>query len=105
MSRPMLLIATILTLGMASSASAAAGVTAAQSNPQTRTVVLDVENMTCAMCPITVRKSLEAVSGVIQASASNDTKTATVTYDPTMTTPDALVRATSEAGYPSTLRE
>ena len=28
------------------------------------TVTLEVKNMTCATCPITVRKSLEKVSGV-----------------------------------------
>lgn len=30
-----------------------------------RTVVLDVQDMTCELCPITVRKSLEKLPGVI----------------------------------------
>jgi len=29
-----------------------------------RTVTLAVQNMTCAVCPITVKKALEHVSGV-----------------------------------------
>lgn len=29
-----------------------------------KTVTLDVQNMTCGLCPITVKKSLEKVSGV-----------------------------------------
>ena len=29
-----------------------------------RTVTLDVKNMTCAVCPITVRKALEKAPGV-----------------------------------------
>ena len=32
-----------------------------------RTVVLDVQNMTCALCPITVKKSLQQVPGVAAA--------------------------------------
>ena len=29
-----------------------------------RTVTLDIQNMTCAVCPIMVKKALEHVSGV-----------------------------------------
>lgn len=29
-----------------------------------RTVMLDVQNMTCAVCPITVKKALEYIPGV-----------------------------------------
>ncbi|MDG9921759.1 cation transporter [Pseudomonas juntendi] len=29
-----------------------------------KTVTLNVQNMTCGLCPITVKKSLEKVSGV-----------------------------------------
>ena len=32
-----------------------------------QTVVLDVQNMTCELCPITVRKALEKVPGVSDA--------------------------------------
>ena len=31
------------------------------------TVTLDVENMTCSICPITVKKALEKVAGVTMA--------------------------------------
>ena len=31
-----------------------------------QTVVLDVENMTCPVCPITVKKALEKVPGVTE---------------------------------------
>ena len=72
---------------------------------ETRTVTLAVENMTCALCPITIRKALEKVDGVIEASASLETKTATVTFDPAKTTVEALTKATTNAGYPSKLKE
>ena len=71
----------------------------------TKTVTLDVQNMTCKFCPITVRKSLEKVSGVVEAKASLEAKTATVTFDPDKTNVEALIKATTNAGYPSTLKK
>ena len=64
-------------------------------------VVLDVKNMTCGLCPITVEASLKRVRGVAEAKANLDTKTATVIFDPDRTTPAALTKATTDAGYPS----
>ena len=69
----------------------------------TKTVTLAVDNMTCAACPITVRKALEKVPGVAKAKVDLETKTATVTFDPAKTKVEALTRATTEAGYPSKL--
>ena len=68
-----------------------------------QTAVLDVQNMTCSMCSITVRKSLEEVPGVIDAKVNYDHKTATVKYDPDKVSPPAFVKATTNAGFPSTL--
>ena len=65
------------------------------------TVVLDVKNMTCAVCPITVKKALQRVPGVTIAEVDLDKKTARVTFDPEKTSPAALTKATSDAGYPS----
>ncbi len=70
-----------------------------------QTVVLDVQNMTCPVCPITVRKSLERVPGVMEAKIDLDNKTATVKFDPDKATAAALIRATTEAGYPSTVHK
>ncbi len=70
----------------------------------TRTVTLAVENMSCATCPITVRKALEKVPGVAQAKVDFDTRTATVTFDPAKARVEDLTRATTEAGYPSKLK-
>ncbi len=70
-----------------------------------QTVTLDVQNMTCSFCPITVRKALEKVPGVVKAEASFETKTATVTFDPGKTNVEALTKATADAGYPSTLKK
>lgn len=69
------------------------------------TVTLDVKNMTCATCPITVKKAIERVSGVTAVHVDFDKKTATVTYDADKTKPDDLTRATTNAGFPSTVRK
>lgn len=70
-----------------------------------RTVTLDVKNMTCELCPITVKKSLEKVSGVRIVKIDFDKKTATVTYDSDKAQPSSLTAATTNAGYPSTPQE
>jgi mercuric ion binding protein len=68
-----------------------------------QTAVLDVQNMTCSICSITIHKALEKVPGVIVAKVDYDHKTATVEYDADKTSPSALVKATTNAGFPSTL--
>ncbi|HED35919.1 MAG TPA: mercury resistance system periplasmic binding protein MerP [Gammaproteobacteria bacterium] len=70
-----------------------------------KTVTLAVENMTCRMCPITIRKSLMKIDGVISAHADLDSKTATVRFDPHKTNIDALIAATTNAGYPSSVKQ
>lgn len=67
-----------------------------------QTAVLDVRNMTCPMCSITIRKALEKVLGVIDAKVDYDHKTATVKYDGDRTNSSALMKATANAGFPST---
>lgn len=69
-----------------------------------QTVTLDVQNMTCPLCPVTVKKSLEKVNGVNTVKVDFDKKTAIVTYDTDKTQPSVLTKATTNAGYPSTLQ-
>lgn len=69
-----------------------------------RTVTLDVRNMTCALCPITVKKSLLGVAGVSAAKVNYAKKTAVVTYDPAKVGLKALTQATTNVGYPSTVQ-
>lgn len=70
-----------------------------------QTVMLDVQNMTCPVCPITVKKALEKVPGVAEAKVDFGRKTATVKFDPDQTDTTALVDATTDAGYPSTIHK
>ncbi len=72
---------------------------------ENKVVTLDIPGMTCKFCPITVRKALEKVPGVIEAKSDYDTKTATVTFDPQKTSVEELTKATANTGYPSTLKK
>lgn len=69
----------------------------------TRTVTLSVPGMSCAACPLTVKKALSRVDGVEKAEVSYENKKAVVTFDDAKTTAEALTRATENAGYPSTV--
>ena len=83
------------------------GLIAALSAPAsaaTRTVTLSVPSMTCATCPITVRKALQKVGGVIEAKVTWEPREAIVTFDDTRTNAQALTEATRNAGYPSTVK-
>jgi mercuric ion binding protein len=62
-----------------------------------------VPGMNCAACPITVKKALGKVAGVARTDVNLDKREATVTFDDARTTPEALTRATRDAGFPSTL--
>lgn len=70
-----------------------------------KTVTLDVTGMSCAACPITVKKSLTKVTGVSRANVSYEKRQAIVVFDDTQTTLDKLTRATADAGYPSTIKD
>ncbi len=68
-----------------------------------RTVTLSVPTMDCPVCPITVKKALTKVDGVSKAEVDFDKRLAKVTFDDAKTNVDALTKATTHAGYPSTL--
>lgn len=66
-----------------------------------RSVTLAVDNMTCAMCGPTVKKALGQVAGVSRIDVATDKGLATVTFDDAKTTIEALIAATTNAGYPA----
>lgn len=82
---------------------AAFALTALAATP--KTVTLDVKNMTCELCPVTIRKSLEKLTGVSAVKIDFAKKTATVTFEPDKVQPGALTQATTNAGYPSTVHQ
>jgi len=72
-------------------------------NATEQTQQFSVKKMTCALCPVTVKKAIEKVDGVTLVKVDFDTKTATVTFDNEVATSDAVAEASTNAGYPAVL--
>lgn len=70
-----------------------------------RTVTFAVENMTCALCPITVRTAIEDVAGVKDVQVDFESKTAIVVFDDAEATVEDIAEASRLAGYPAAPRE
>jgi periplasmic mercuric ion binding protein len=66
-----------------------------------KTVTLNVSGMTCEACPITVKEALQKVPGVSKIDVLYEKKQVVVTFDDSKTNTDSLVKATTNAGYPS----
>ncbi len=71
---------------------------------QTSRAVLDVRNMTCPSCVVTVRGSLSQLDGVQDAVVTREPPRAVVTYDRRRVSIGDLVEATTNAGYPSSVK-
>jgi mercuric ion binding protein len=57
--------------------------------------------MDCAVCPITLRKALEKLTGVTSTKVDFVTKRPEMVFDAAEAAVDTLIRATADAGYPS----
>jgi mercuric ion binding protein len=103
-----LLIATtaLLVIGVSGvpfigSISSPAFVSIAQAAEAEQTAIFDVPGMTCALCPVTVKKAMGAVEGVKSVTVDFDARTATVVFDPSITSIDVIAAASANAGYPA----
>lgn len=93
-----LLRSTLITLAISMTLISSSHLASAAEN---KVVTLHVPGMNCKFCPITVRKALKKVPGVVEATVNLESKTATVKYDSTKVNVDVLTKATADAGYPS----
>ena len=66
--------------------------------------VLDVANVTCPACSITIKKALDKVPGVSMAEVDTKAATVTVDFDAERTDVPAIARAITDAGFPATAR-
>ncbi len=87
--------------GLTTAVSMTAIPVAAQSVAAEQTVIFAVENMTCALCPITVKRAMEGVEGVRGVEIDFEARTATVVFDTAATSADAIAAASANAGYPA----
>ena len=80
---------------------------AAQTVAAEQTVTFAVDNMTCALCPVTVKRAMEGVAGVLDdiclayKAGDVEARTATVIFDTAATSADAIATASANAGYPA----
>ena len=70
-----------------------------------RTVALDIPKMDCPLCPITVETAIKKVEGVSSVEADLDSKSATVSFDDSVTTVRAVIAAATDAGYPAEVKQ
>ena len=68
-----------------------------------QTVKLSVPGMTCASCPFIIKKAISAIKGVTLVEATLDDHSATVTFDDTVASIDAITKATKDVGYESSV--
>lgn len=68
-----------------------------------QTLKLSIPDMHCSSCPKLITLTLSEIPGVISANASLETKQAVVEYDNTLVTPDQLIGAIKEIGYPASV--
>lgn len=66
-----------------------------------QTATFAIENMSCALCPVTVRKAMQNVPGVTSVKIDFEAKTATAVFDPAVASSDAIGAASTNAGYPA----
>jgi len=62
-------------------------------------VDLSISGMTCASCVTTVEKSLTKIDGVKEVSVNLITEKAAVSYDPSVTNVQDLIKAVTKVGY------
>ena len=66
-----------------------------------KSATFSIANMTCALCPITVKSAISQVPGVITVDVNGDLGRATVRYEDTQATIAAIAAASTNAGYPA----
>lgn len=89
------------TPAIAQSAPAPRPIASVESAQGVQMAVFKVENMTCALCPLTVKKAMEAVPGVVDVKVDAKNHVARVRFDPARATPGAISAASGRAGYPA----
>ncbi len=80
-----------------------AAISTQQGWAQEQTVSMHVAGMTCGTCPISVRHRAMQMKGVHSASVDMNTSLATVVYEDSEQSPQAIAQAITKLGYPATI--
>ncbi|MDQ3711541.1 MAG: mercuric transporter MerT family protein [Acidobacteriota bacterium] len=70
-----------------------------EENQANKTVVIEVEGMTCAGCEPHINETLKKLNGVVSAEASYQNKNVKVVYNPKKIPPGQIKKAINEIGY------
>lgn len=69
----------------------------------TQPLVLQVANLTCPACRLTIEKALEKLPGVTTPRVDTRAGTVVVDFDPDQATARDIARVITDAGFPATL--
>jgi mercuric ion binding protein len=90
-----------LVLGCVVSLTSFAAVASGAAAVHAKSAKFAISNITCATCPITVKKAMSGVAGVRSVEVSFADKTATVVFDSTRTNPAQIAAASTNVGFPA----
>ena len=68
-----------------------------------QTIKLSVPGMTCASCPYIIKKAISAIKGVKSVEPNLEDLSATVTFEDTVASIEAITQATKDVGYESSV--
>lgn len=66
---------------------------------ESRTVILEVDGMTCSGCAASIEGILKREAGVESATVDFESRTTTIRYDPAQTNPESLAGRVTRAGF------
>ena len=69
-----------------------------------KTSVLDVANMTCPACSITIEAALDRDKGVLATQVDTETGIVSVQFDPDKTSEARVAKTITDAGFPAKAR-
>ena len=81
----------------------AALLAASSSLAEERSVNLSVPGMFCASCPFVVQAAIGEVEGVLSVATDVEERTALVVYEDAVASVEAIVAASTNAGYEATV--
>jgi mercuric ion binding protein len=70
-----------------------------------QTATLYLPGINCPSCPYMIRSAISEVDGVKDVTVAFERRTATVVFDDTITTVEAIQKATASIGFPSSVLE
>lgn len=104
MKRFVILALGTLMIGLPATAPVAFAQSATTAAATLSQVTFDVPDMTCGLCPVTVKAAMSGVEGVQSVEVDFDSRSALVIFDPALTDAATIAEASAQAGYPANVK-